>query len=61
MPYDLFSYAYLKSVGRIACFITAVALGKECGMDACGMNVECLRDAQTQKHEFFAGLWLITK
>lgn len=56
MPYDLFSYAYLKSVGRIACFITAVALGKECGMDACGMNVECLRDAQTQKHEFFAGL-----
>ena len=53
MSYDLFSYACLNTVGSVAHFVTAIAFVKECGMNSCGMNAECLTDAQTQKHKFF--------
>ena len=53
MSYDLFSYACLNTVGSVAHFVIAIAFGKECGMNSCGMNAECLTDAQTQKHKFF--------
>ena len=53
MSYDLFSYACLNTVERVAHFVTAIAFGKESGINACGMNAQCLTDAQTQKHKFF--------